>query len=163
MLDNEIDNAAGRMTSGEPGGDLRARVLARLDEQPRAKRFGWMVIVAPLAALGLMVIALQIHEGRETPMAQPAPVVQHVEQLQPVQRAPAGQPVREIQRVQPRAPKAGESAATIADDAAATGIEPISVAPVVVDAIPQPDAIVIDDLGTAPIEIDELEIPILAQ
>jgi hypothetical protein len=185
MWDSEIDNAARGMTSGEPGGDLRARVLARIEERPRANRFGWMAVAAPLAGVAVIVLAFWVHDERGSSPAKPAAVVQQQAQA-PARPTAAEQSSTDAAKpavpvdtsvtakATPRAtptqevPQASEAitAAVSPGGAAAPltpGIEPIVVPPVTLEAMQKPDDIVLDDLETAPIEIDEIEIPILAQ
>jgi len=185
MWDSEIDNAARGMTSGEPGGDLRARVRARIEERPYANRFGWMAAAAPLAVVAVIVLAFWAHDGRGSSPVKPAAVVQQQAPVAKSSKAaeppstdaasktamPADTPViAKATRVRPTptpaGPRASEAAAatqSLGDAPVTPGIAPIVVPPVTLEAIQKPADIVLDDLETTPIEIDEIEIPILAQ
>jgi len=81
-LDRLIDDVAKQLTAGQPSSDFRARVIARLDSQPRvAWRPVW--IVAPLGTLAVAVLMVLVAR----PFSTSAP--------QRVQRATVDAPKRE--------------------------------------------------------------------
>src|SRR4029079_13993322 len=81
-LDRLIDDVAKQLTAGRPSSDFRARVIARLDSQPRgAWRPVW--IVAPLGTLAVAVLMVLVAR----PFSTSAP--------QRVQRATVDAPKRE--------------------------------------------------------------------
>lgn len=179
-MDSEIDNAARGLTSGEPGGDLRARVLARIDERPRAKRRTWLAIAAPVAAVAAAVAIGRIHDARVMPTVPIAPAAQRATVNSESPSTPTGAVPRattpsvspQIAKATPRPwpthehPRASGSAVAAPSPTeafAAPGVEPIVVEPLMVEAIQQPDAMVFADLEAAPIEVDEIEIATLAQ
>jgi hypothetical protein len=55
QIDAAIDETARQMTAGEPGGDFRARVMARIDARPRGARL-WRPALAALAVAAVMGI-----------------------------------------------------------------------------------------------------------
>jgi hypothetical protein len=58
-LDRLINDVAKQLTAGQPSSDFRARVVARLDPQPR---FAWrpLWIVAPLGTLAVAVLVVLV-------------------------------------------------------------------------------------------------------
>jgi hypothetical protein len=74
-LDRLIDDVAKQLTAGQPSSDFRARVIARLDPQPR---FAWrpLWIVAPLGTLAVAVLVVLVarpFQGRDRGAESPAP------------------------------------------------------------------------------------------
>jgi hypothetical protein len=158
-IDNQIDEAARRLTAGEPGGDLRARVLNRIDAG-RASWFGragWMWIAA--SALATLVVAVSVHEVHGVHGVQQVQGVQHVQQIQGVQQ------VQQVQQVQILA----EHPANLVNPVnpmpeaeslfapARLEIAPLSIAPALVEAIPPAPPIVVADLEVAPIDVRAID------
>jgi len=78
MLDNEldraIDEATRAMTAGEPGSDLRARVLARIDTPRRAWNI-WIPAFAAAAMIVALVVAISVRSVRLQPEPPSTPTV----------------------------------------------------------------------------------------
>jgi hypothetical protein len=96
-IDAAIDEAARQMTAGAPGGDLKARVLARIGERESfsaARRLAWM---APIAAAIILVLAIAgrfvDRSGRRTtiPATQPQSMQTVRQPPQPATAAAAAQ------------------------------------------------------------------------
>ncbi len=75
-LDRAIDAVARRMTSGEPSGSLRARVVDRLGERRTTRRFVWIGVPVAAAAAAI-VLALLVARDRHVNVVTPAPTVAH--------------------------------------------------------------------------------------
>src|SRR5262245_8702614 len=80
-IDAVIDEAARRMTAGEPSGDFRARVMARIDGGPR---FAWSwqpvaVAIALAAIVAVVVVRMALPARRaEFTEVRPKPDAQTV-------------------------------------------------------------------------------------
>jgi hypothetical protein len=73
--DNEIDEVARAMTEGEPHGSLKARVLARLEDQPRPTwRSPW--ILAPIATVAIAVVVAFVMRGPDEVRLKPETTAQ---------------------------------------------------------------------------------------
>jgi len=97
-IDAAIDEAARQMTAGAPGGDFKARVLARLDQREPVSdrwRLGWML--APIAAaliISFIVVGRFVgsrDRGSDHPAAQPQSTQTVRQQPQPTTAASAAQ------------------------------------------------------------------------
>ncbi len=55
LVDDAIDRVAADATNGAPRPDLRARVMARIDE-PRSRFAPWMLVAATAAAIALVAL-----------------------------------------------------------------------------------------------------------
>ena len=74
-IDGAIDEAARRMTDGAPGIDLRAHVLARIDERessPRGRRLAWIVSPIAAAAIIFLIIVARLFQGHDRGAEDPA-------------------------------------------------------------------------------------------
>jgi hypothetical protein len=81
QLDLEIDRAVREMMSVDAPGGFRARILSRLEKQPR--RFGWMTFagfgtVGAAAAVVLLVMRTPAPVQRTTPIPPPPQVAREV-------------------------------------------------------------------------------------
>jgi hypothetical protein len=66
MFDDLIDEAAHELTEGTPHASFKARVLAKLDEQPvvsRSRR--WMLVPAAVAAIVVLAVVMPREEPAE--------------------------------------------------------------------------------------------------
>ncbi len=169
-IDNQIDETARRLTAGAPGGDLRARVLARVEtagEGPAKAGHPVLArkwIAAPLALAAALVIAVwttreahQVHEvqqAHEVQSVQQAPQIQQVRdvpQIAEVQRASA---VHAVNRVNPVNTVTFEESPFAP---ARLDIAPLTMTPALVEAIPAAAPIVVADLAVAPIEVRAID------
>jgi hypothetical protein len=109
--------------------------------------------------------AVPVQQAVTNPRVPEAPAGNFVTAAAPIEATPIAKaaPTKTPTPVRPRASEAPPAVAPAAEAPPAPGLEPITLEPVTVEAIQKPDAIVIEDLETAPIEIDEIELPILAQ
>ncbi len=74
QIDRAIDDVAREMTAGEPHGDLRARVVARLDAVGAARRAHEPARAARrLAFAGIAIVAAVVAFRERRPMLRPAP------------------------------------------------------------------------------------------
>lgn len=155
MWDSEIDKAARALTAGEPGGELKARVLARIDaggKRPRVR--GWIWIAVPVAmVVGGVAVVHEVHGVHE---------VQEVQEVHTVQDGVRESPAP--QATLARTPRAAAPASRVVSADAASiprsdlNLAPIEVVPLVVAApvvedIPPPAPIVIDTIALSPIEV----------
>jgi len=58
-VDRAVDAVARELTAGEPGSDLRTRVMRRIETSPRESRLVWRVAV-PAAALAAVAMAVLV-------------------------------------------------------------------------------------------------------
>src|SRR5882724_2281939 len=103
-LDETIDAAARQLTDGEPGGELKARVLARLEARGhhRFRTLGWILAPGAIAAAAIVVVISLNRPKARTDIAPPAvPAamadVQSIPEVQGVQGLPRVQAVHEVQ------------------------------------------------------------------
>lgn len=73
--DDKIDEAARSLTEGAPGADVRARVLARIDQAPRRTPIGSRLLaIAAIAAVVVAAVIYRTHAPMSTPTeVAPAP------------------------------------------------------------------------------------------
>ena len=157
-LDLAIDRAVREMVDIEPPADLRAKVIARI-EQPsalgsefsafgtRLSAFGWLRFGVPVAAAAALVLVLAVMLARRSePTVQPRTVAQASDMRLPgpgapsLQMRPAAPPALTAAVSQParRTPASMVSAATIEGAADTTGIEPLkTITPIEVAPISQ--------------------------
>jgi len=171
LTDRVIDAVAKAMTDVEPHADLRARVMARIDE-PRRRRVAWTWIVGPVAAAALVVLAIVLPPLMRTRSSPPTPV-----RTMPIERTVASPtrdvptPIGAIAPVPPVAPARHARARTAAvrDSGivvepphggvvveALQAHEPISIAPVQRPAVRVADVTVAPLAELAPLEVEPL-------
>jgi len=105
-IDTAIDDVARQMTDGVPRGDLKARVLSRIEE-PAAATWPWRLvwIAAPLAAAVIifLVFAARFDRGSENRGPQPAVARGSDQPLPPAPRQEPAQALNQPEAVRPRA------------------------------------------------------------
>src|SRR5262245_11254794 len=135
-LGGAIDDVARRMTEGAPPADLRARVLARLEE-PAAAPWRWRLvwIAAPLAAAAivLLIVLARSDRGAGTGAPQPSIARGADQPLTPAPREPAQPPN------QPAASRA--AAASVAQTGVTTSPRPLRAPSDVEELAPPPLAV----------------------
>jgi hypothetical protein len=77
QIDAAIDESARQMTAGEPGGDFRARLMARIDAESGFSAAGfarrsWRPALAGLSLAALIVIVLAVSRDRQPPASRVA-------------------------------------------------------------------------------------------
>jgi hypothetical protein len=163
MWDSEIDKAARALTAGEPGGDLKARVLARIDaggQRPRVR--AWIKIAVPVAVLAGAVVLHKVHgvQGVHGVHIQGVHEVQGVQEVHKVQESPV--PPARLARTSSAVEPAGRMASVDAGNGPRSGsnlsLAPIEVVPLVIAApvvedIPPAAPIAIDAIAISPIEV----------
>jgi hypothetical protein len=182
-IDAAIDEAARQMTDGAPGGDLKARVLARIGERESFSR-GWRLawIMAPVAAAAIIVLIVagrSFQRGNqkvgpaqppsvETARQQPQPATtQSASQTQTTQmpnqvHAPA--PVRPPTQVRLK-PDATDVATDVTTDVAALAAESLDVESIDLAALPPAVSIrlapleTIEPIDVAPLAASEIDEP----
>jgi hypothetical protein len=160
QLNTAIDEVARRMTEGSPAGDagFRRRVLARIEtaDAPRA-RWRRLFVVVPLAAA--IAIAAAVFVSRDTVRVPPAATDAPTIAAAPPSAATAATPVREAlaSPIIAAAPRLAEAREVVARAEADSQIDPITVAPLLVDTltpesiqIPRLDAVV--PIAVAPLD-----------
>src|SRR5262245_52097926 len=156
-IDAAIDDAARQMTAGAPGGELKARVLARLDERAPLSfgpRLLWTMasIAAAVIIVAVVVVGrLGDREGHrtdrtDTGATQPQSAASATQQ--PESAAPPG-------AIEPRTPAAAVVRPDTAHDGdsvqlRATAARAPRAAPSEVDAL-APDALDVDSIRLAPL------------
>ena len=149
-IDNQIDEAARRLTAGEPGGDLRARVLNRID----AGRTGWFGrsrwIWMAASALAVLVLALSVH-GVHT--------VHEVQQVQGVQQVHEVPQVAEVQRAEHSVNRVNQlnPVNPVAEAESPFAPAPLEIAPLTLNEIPPAQTIVVEELTVSPIEVRAID------
>jgi hypothetical protein len=172
MWDDEIDRAAERLTSGEPDGELKARVLNRIEaRRPRTTVSGWVKIALPIGALMIGFVVIQrVQRVQRVQTVQEVQGVQGVQEVQEVYKVQTVQPVPPPRTLAPAMPahlNPTNLVQTVDDVRAASRVEtlspmdipPLVIAAPVVDAIPPPERMVIDRLTVPPIEVPAYDAP----
>jgi hypothetical protein len=163
MWDDEIDNAARKLTAGEPGGDLKARVLARIEARGSGGRSSaWIRIAVPVAAA--VGIVLGVHEVHEVQGVHGVQGVQRVQEVHRVQEPPVRQDTiaRTSNAAKPVSPGYSINSGNI--PRSELSLAPIEIAPLVITApvvedIPSPAPIVINAIAVSPIEVPAYDAP----
>jgi hypothetical protein len=97
-IDTAIDEAARQMTVGVPGGDFRARVLARIGEREPASgrwRLAWLLAPVAAAVIVFFVVVGQSADSRnrgESPVTRPHPTETARRQPEPTTTTAAAPP-----------------------------------------------------------------------
>lgn len=186
MWDDRIDEAARELTRGKPGGDFRARVIARIDEGPaKAGHYVWKWTLVPTTAA--VAIALVIFMSwMEAPIVRPGTTATSDLRLQPelpeirikpdptnVASMPAinvsGDPVAERLEIARTASAEGTTAkgpdratALFEEAPRPAGFEslepqPLGIAEIQIGALEPPDPVVVEALSVSPLEVGALD------
>ena len=178
-LDRAIDDVARGMTGGQPGGDLRARVMARIGARPERAR---SIRRAALAAAAIVLIAVIVDRAiRRT--SSPAPprtatfgdrAIRPTFSPPPPQNATPTAAVRTPQRVGPdassaAAPSPADIGRSTARDRTATNAtdtrapQGVAIPPSRIDALAPPPLAVaplsVDPLAVDPLDAAALDVP----
>jgi hypothetical protein len=161
-IDNQIDEAARRLTAGEPGGDVRARVLARIATSPAEAGHHVLSrkwIAVPLALAAALVIA--VWSTRSAHEIQQVHEVQPVQQVQQVQTAHDVPQVAEVQHTSTERPvnlvNSMNQVNPIEVEQSPFAPAPLDIAPLTLDEIPPVPAIVVEELTVSPIEVRAID------
>jgi len=160
MWDDLIDEAARRLTTGEPAAGFTARVLARVDDRPRARwSRAWLAVPAAVAA----IVAWMIVMPRERTTEQPQSPVSAQIEVPPTQRGiPVAEPPPRHVEKEATTPRRTEPAIVavgqVPEFAPDIALEAISIAsvdlsPMDVEALPGAPPIAVDEIGIEPLEI----------
>ncbi|HZR22304.1 MAG TPA: hypothetical protein VFA59_01875 [Vicinamibacterales bacterium] len=171
MLDNEldraIDDAAREMTAGGPGGDFRARVIARIENAPRRRWTRAIPAVAAAAAVAIVATvtshrsAVISHRSAVTSQSQQStvahgqtPVVETRPTPQPTNVAQAFRPAAADLRSRPTSGRQTPRPLTPSD----LDNAPIDVPQITVDPLPPDGSLDVTPLETiAPIAVTPID------
>ena len=96
-IDATIDETARRMSDGAPGGDFKARVLARIGERQTASGRWWLWLTVPMATAVIVFLVVvgrsgdSGNRGSESARTRPQPTETARRQPEPAINAPAAQ------------------------------------------------------------------------
>ena len=171
-LDDRIDDAARQLTAGEPGGDLRARVVARIERPRRSGMPGWIAAPIAVAAIVAIVMTIALHRPitpapseRVASLSEPAaaafetPAALHARESDTSSPSPS---VTAAHALSPATPSRIAAAADVASEGDPSSLAsaigqltpaPIDIAPLHIEEIPQAAPIVVPDLDVPLIEV----------
>jgi hypothetical protein len=170
--DDRIDEAARRLTKGQPRAGFRMRVVARLDEPVRRPPRAWLLAPAAVAIVVLVLVVPREQIDEALPGTQRSSPSADVP-LKPEAMTVRSEPLDSNLRLKPDATRAatrtpdsnvrlGPNATTSAPVEFETDLEvapielvPVTVAATVVDALEEPPPLAIDPLTIA--ALDTLE------
>lgn len=154
-VDEDIDRVVHQMMDVDAMRGFRGRVLARLDDRPRAVRRWFAPVAAAVMALVVLVVLLPRHR-EPAPLPALATTVTSAEPPAPSTRPLPSPGAPEIPTARASAPQPlGRAAAPVVRAAVAD----ISERTVVIPALPAPDPIAVAPIEPAPVTIPVLETP----
>jgi hypothetical protein len=165
-LDAAVDEAARRMTAGEPGPEFRRRVMARIDRKRSTP--AWSVAIASVAAAAVVVVAVVLlRHAPSTPLPRATQTADRPGTSSTPSNAlpqPEAQVMQEAitSRSRPRATTAASGGGT-AETVPRADIDPlttpsIDLASIAIPRLPAESSIGIQPLPIAPIAMEPLGI-----
>ena len=167
-LDDAIDRAVREMLDAEPPAGFRARVLDRL-ERP-ARRFTWMQVAVPLAAVALVIIAVLVSRRdvgivAPPPMDRPLPTIAPgVVTLNPPPSpvTPSAPPLADRTTIARRIVHASSATAPLPQEDA-RALPPLGVpSPIALKAIERGTVTTLTGIDVSPIAVQPLEVNALS-
>jgi len=160
-IDRQIDAAARGMTNADPRADFTIRVMRRIAAAgaPRSSAPPWLWVPAlAAAAILLIVLVVQRRHAAAPEISAPAVAAGHAQPAVKPNVATPGPVVRTADR-NPRAVVRARNATVSGEAPLAVDVEPLSVEPMRVQALDPlntapPDAIGIEKLTVAPLNIE---------
>jgi hypothetical protein len=82
QIDAAIDETARQMTAGDPGGDFRARVMARIDVRP-SRALTWRPIAVGVAVAAIVLVAVLVRPKTDVQQVRLKPDATHETKPEP--------------------------------------------------------------------------------